>query len=76
MSLYLKFPQIQGSVVDKSHHQWIALDSAKISGTRHFGMPVGDDESRQFGRAGFDEIVCVKQLDKATGQPHLNYPIN
>jgi len=62
MSIYMKFPGIDGDVAAAGHEKWISLDSCQFGVGRSISNPAGRNANREASAPSVSEITVSKPL--------------
>ena len=66
MSTYLLLPNIKGNVQEKSHSNWIAIDSINFTINRHISTLPGQVYDRELSHPNISEMVITKTIDNSS----------
>ena len=64
--IYMKLSNAQGSVTEKHHQGWIAVDRYHFSVGRYTDMQTGNVQNRISGSPTFGELEIIKPADKSS----------
>jgi len=64
--IYLKLSNINGSVTEKNHANWILVDGYYFKVSRKVYMPLGIGSSREKGIPSFSQLQIVKPSDQSS----------
>ena len=64
--IYMQLSNAQGSVTEKHHQNWIAIERYRFSMARYTNMKTGNFKNRINGLPVFGELEIVKPADKST----------
>jgi len=66
MAVYLKIDGINGGATEKSHNQWIKVDSLQFGVGRSLNDPYGHATSREAGFPKVSEVHVTKNMDNSS----------
>lgn len=66
MSTYLLIPHIKGNVQEKSHNDWIAINTITFTINRHISTLPGQVYDRELSHPNISELIITKTIDNSS----------